>query len=80
MKKVLSLILAFVLCLSLCACGDGNGNTPDVPENTEAELDKLNLYQEWKALPGGQIVSFDEKGNFYIIITIFYFLPFTSNI
>ena len=32
MKKALSLILALVLCLSLCACGGGN----DTPETTEA--------------------------------------------
>lgn len=66
MKKTISLLLALVLCLSLCACGGGNSDTPDVPETTEAESNKLNLYQEWKALPGGQIVSFDEEGNFYI--------------
>ena len=66
MKKAISLLLALVMCLSLCACGGGNSDTPDVPETTEAELSKLNLYQEWKALPGGQIVSFDEEGYFYI--------------
>lgn len=32
MKKGLSLLLALVMCLSLCACGGGN----DVPETTEA--------------------------------------------
>ena len=32
MKKAVSIILALVLCLSLCACGGGN----DTPETTEA--------------------------------------------
>ena len=32
MKKAISLLLALVLCLSLCACGGGN----DTPETTEA--------------------------------------------
>ena len=32
MKKAISLLLALVLCLSLCACGGGN----DAPETTEA--------------------------------------------
>lgn len=38
MKKALSLILALVLCLSLCACvdnGSGENNTTTVPETTE---------------------------------------------
>ena len=33
MKKALSLILALVMCLSLCACGGGN---PSIPTNNEA--------------------------------------------
>ncbi len=66
MKKAISLLLALVMCLSLCACGGDNSDTPDAPDTTEAELNKLNLYQEWKALPGGQSVSFDKEGNFYI--------------
>ena len=36
MKKTISLPLALVLCLSLCACGGGNSDTPDTPETTEA--------------------------------------------
>lgn len=35
MKKAISLLLALVLCLSLCACGGGNSDTPDTPETTE---------------------------------------------
>lgn len=33
MKKALSLLLALVMCLSLCACGGGN-ETPETPEAT----------------------------------------------
>lgn len=39
MKKALSLILALVMCLSLCACGDGSSgetNATNAPETTEA--------------------------------------------
>jgi len=36
MKKSISLLLALVMCLSLCACGGDNSNTPDTPETTEA--------------------------------------------
>ena len=35
MKKAISLLLALVLCLSLCACGGGN-DAPNTPETTEA--------------------------------------------
>ena len=36
MKKYISLLLALVLCLSLCACGGDNGGTTDTPKTTEA--------------------------------------------
>jgi len=39
MKKALSLLLALVMCLSLCACGGGSSgenNTTNTPETTEA--------------------------------------------
>ena len=41
MKKALSLILALVLCLSLCACGGGNktANTETNPQNHESASD-----------------------------------------
>lgn len=32
MKKAISLLLALVVCLSLCACGDSNSNATDTPE------------------------------------------------
>lgn len=31
MKKLIALLLALVLCLSLCACGGGNSDTPNTP-------------------------------------------------
>ena len=44
MKKVISLLLALVLCLSLCACGDNSEaeNVPTVPveEDTLTELEQ----------------------------------------
>ena len=39
MKKAISLLLALVLCLSLCACGGGESNTPNTPETTETPTD-----------------------------------------
>lgn len=41
MKKVLSLILAIVLCLSLCACGDSNKDTTETTQ-AAAETKKKN--------------------------------------
>ena len=38
MKKAISLLLALVLCLSLCACGGGN----DAPETTEASTETIS--------------------------------------
>ena len=47
MKKIVSLTLALVLCLSLCACG---GKTPVVsePEETEASTTSTNLWSVQK--------------------------------
>lgn len=40
MKKAISLLLALVLCLPLCACG-GESNTPETAEaHTDAVMDK----------------------------------------
>ena len=38
MKKAISLLLALVLCLSLCACDGGENNTPNAPETTDATV------------------------------------------
>ena len=40
MKKIISALLALVLCLSLCACGGGN-NTPETTEATEPSIVKF---------------------------------------
>lgn len=42
MKKVLPLILALVMCLSLCACGSSNS---DSPETTEAPTAEVTIYK-----------------------------------
>ena len=50
MKKVLSILLALVLCLSLCACGGGN-DTPATEAPTEKTMDKndtSNYVGEWE--------------------------------
>ena len=50
MKKALSLILALVLCLSLCACGGGN-DAPTTEAPTEKTMDKndtSNYVGEWE--------------------------------
>ena len=56
MKKALSLILALVMCLSLCACGGGD---PSIPTNNEAtvitnegetvEVSAQDLFDEYDA-------------------------------
>ena len=47
MKKAISLLLALVMCLALCACGGGEGNNPSTPETTvpptDAVLDKNDV-------------------------------------
>ena len=66
MKKAVSLILALVLCLSLGACGAGEQNNATQPNQTEEQTGKLNLCQEWKSIANGNVIRFDENGNFYI--------------
>jgi hypothetical protein len=42
MKKVISLLLALVMCLSLCACGGGNSDTTETTEPiTAREVEAL---------------------------------------
>lgn len=65
MKKALSLLLALVVCLSLCACGSGEQND-ETHNQTEGQSNKLNLCQEWKAVSDGQTINFDKEGKFYI--------------
>ena len=48
MKKAISLILALVLCLSLCACGggdNGENNATNAPETTEAPKPEIPTAQ-----------------------------------
>ncbi len=47
MKKTISLLLALVLCLSLCACGGGN----DTPETTDAPTETTTAPTEEKIIP-----------------------------
>lgn len=78
MKKAISLLLAFVLCLSLCACGDKNNSsnaqsngenviTTEIQNETTAvnKADVTFLCQEWRCVANGNTASFDEE-NFYI--------------
>jgi len=55
MKKTISMLLALVMCLSLCACGGGNDapatETPTTEAPTTAVLDKndsANYIGEWE--------------------------------
>ena len=43
MKKGLSLLLALVMCLSLCACGGGNSTITTTVPPTDAVLDKNDV-------------------------------------
>lgn len=43
MKKAISLLLALVMCLYLCACGGGNSDTP---ETTEAPIEETKIPKE----------------------------------
>ena len=66
MKKAISLLLALVMCLSLCACGEGNENGGVQTKPSEAKVEKLNLVQEWRTISDGQTVEFDADGYFHI--------------
>ena len=65
MKKAISLLLALVMCLSLCACGGGN----DTPKTTEAPTETTPDYTEeltfglWKkVLMNRATLMFNEDG------------------
>ena len=47
MKKVISMALVLILCLSLCACGEGN----DTPETTEAPAKATTVHTEDRIIP-----------------------------
>lgn len=83
MKKAISLLLVLNLCFSLCACGNGaqNNKTQTGQDNeahnetltevAETKGNELILCQEWKSIANGEVISFDEDGNFYINGQIF---------
>ena len=67
MKKVISLFLALVLCLSLCACSGGN-NTPDATKAPgESEKNDLKIIGTWKTDPSYNdyvlVINNDNTGN-----------------
>lgn len=62
MKKALSLLLALVLCLSLCACNSDKGDVGAETNPSEAANTELNLIQEWKSISDGITLEFDAEG------------------
>lgn len=62
MKKAISLLLALVLALSLCACGGAEQGKETQAGQTEPQIQELNLFQEWKAVSNGAVIRFDESG------------------
>ena len=55
MKKALSLILALVLCLSLCACGN---NHQAAPTQNSDDADAFLFRQKWKQVDKGKSLVF----------------------
>ena len=54
MKKIISLFLALMLCLTLCACGGGNSTpaveaTPAVTQPNDSDIDVDSLTGTWQA-------------------------------
>lgn len=54
MKKIISLLLALVLCLSLCACGESSQGVVEDSKDTA-------IVGEWKSLEGSALI-FDRDG------------------
>ena len=73
MKKALSLILALVMCLSLCACGEEPNNGISIPKGMTKEemLNNAKTFDvaEWKSDMGKNQMAAQEKyeGNVYTI-------------
>lgn len=65
MKKALSLLLALVMCLSLCACGGGNSNTPDTPVGSNNPVVNDEASQD-----SGQYVAYSYDGEPTDLLTI----------
>ncbi len=56
MKKTLSLILALVLCLSLCACGGGH-NPSETTDPTKATMTQEEMLAQAQDITLGEILS-----------------------
>lgn len=69
MKKAISLLLALVLCLSMCACGNSTASNPVTTTATNAENPNSAsnpqnaIVGEWKTLRGNNSVIFNEDGS-----------------
>ena len=63
MKKAISLLLAFVMCLSLCACGGGDS---DKSKTTEVELTVANVKDYLRFSAKVEECNFDEGGLGYL--------------
>lgn len=71
MKKTISLVLALVMCLSLCACASGENTQVKQDEQTNTVMatetaNGINLCQEWRSVSTGDVATFDENGYFHI--------------
>ena len=58
MKKTISLLLALVMCLSLCACGGGNSDTPDTSNTAETTAPEVKTMTKEEMLE--QAVTVDK--------------------
>ena len=64
MKKGMSLVLAMVMCLSLCACGDSGPHPLSIDFQTEEELvSALELYFSDENWDGLEKEQWNEKVN-----------------
>lgn len=59
MKKAISLLLALVLCLSLCACGGGN-NVPETEAPTETTTPEVSALTKDELLAKAVSITNDE--------------------
>lgn len=75
MKKLIALLLAAIMCLSLCACGkdaedsqggknDGGSSSSASKEPTVKEEKEFVICREWRNVKSGNSVVFKEDGNY----------------
>lgn len=63
MKKALSLILALVLCLSLCACGETKSNEIELTLDNYADYLRIRVYVNGgRDLPADNVSFYDMNG------------------